>query len=107
MIPIKSPTEFNSAIQVQNDKVIVASFSAPWCGGCKTVAPHVAKLAEELKDTTFLKVNADDDGLEEFCDEIEVDGFPSFRIYKNGELVDDYTGSKPEKVEEFIRKYVN
>lgn len=49
----------------------------------------------------FIKVSAAD--LEEFCDDIEVEGFPSFRVYKEGKLVDEYTGSKYEKVEEFIR----
>lgn len=102
MIQIETVEQFNQA--VQQDKLMVVSFSAPWCGGCKVVAPSVAKLAEELKDTPFFKVSAED--LEEFCDEIEVDGFPSFRIYKNGEVLADYTGSKAEKVEEFIRKHV-
>jgi len=44
----------------------------------------------------FIKVSAAD--LEEFCDDIEVEGFPSFRVYKDGKLVDEYTGSKYEKV---------
>ncbi|GAB9467152.1 hypothetical protein Gpo141_00004509 [Globisporangium polare] len=102
MIQIETVEQFEQA--VKQDKLSVVSFSAPWCGGCKTVAPTVAKLAEELKDTPFFKVSAEE--LEEFCDEIEVDGFPSFRIYKNGQVLADYTGSKAEKVEEFIRKHV-
>lgn len=48
MIKIESSEQFHKI--VAEDKFTVASFSAPWCGGCKTVAPHVAKLAEELKD---------------------------------------------------------
>lgn len=35
---------------VAEDKFTVAAFFAPWCGGCKTAAPHVAKLAQELTD---------------------------------------------------------
>lgn len=103
MIKIESAEQFLDA--VKSDKVTVASFSAPWCGSCKMVAPKVAELAAELKDTPFVKVDAEE--LEEFCDEIEVDGFPSFRIYKNGEVVADYTGSKFEKIEEFIRAHAN
>lgn len=44
--------------------------------------------------------------LEEFCDDIEVEGFPSFRIYKDGKQGEEYTGSKWEKVEQFIRANV-
>lgn len=99
MIQIETPEQFNE--RVAEGKTTVACFSAPWCGGCKTVAPHVQKLSEELDSVQWIKVSAAD--LEEFCDDIEVEGFPSFRVYKEGKLVDEYCGSKPEKVEEFIR----
>lgn len=48
MIQIESPEQFNAA--VAEGKTTVACFSAPWCGGCKLVAPHVEKLSEELSD---------------------------------------------------------
>lgn len=36
--------------------------------------------------------------MEEFCEEVEVDSFPSFRVYKGGKILGDYVGSKAEKV---------
>lgn len=36
--------------------------------------------------------------MEEFCEEVDVDSFPSFRIYKAGKILGDYVGSKNEKV---------
>lgn len=49
---IQSSEQFHKI--VVDDKFTVASFFAPWCGGCKTAAPHVAKLAEELTDVVRL-----------------------------------------------------
>jgi thiol-disulfide isomerase/thioredoxin len=45
----------------------------------------------------FYKLNADEE-LEELVDELEVERFPTFRVYKNGEVVNEYTGSLVEKV---------
>lgn len=36
--------------------------------------------------------------MEEFCEEVEVDSYPSFRVYKAGKILGDYCGSKAEKV---------
>lgn len=48
MIQIESPEQFNE--RIAEGKTTVACFSAPWCGGCKMVAPKVEKLSEELAD---------------------------------------------------------
>ncbi|RLN14461.1 hypothetical protein BBJ28_00007001 [Nothophytophthora sp. Chile5] len=99
-IEITTPEEFNAAIGEK--KLTVVQFSAPWCGGCKMVAPKVKELMEkEFADVKFLKVSAEE--LEDFCEEIDVDSFPTFRVYKNGEVAADYVSSKFDKVEKFIR----
>uniref|UniRef100_A0AAV1T7N1 Thioredoxin n=1 Tax=Peronospora matthiolae TaxID=2874970 RepID=A0AAV1T7N1_9STRA len=99
-IAIQTPEEFHAAIGEK--QLTVVQFSAPWCGGCKMVAPKVTKLMEsEFSHVKFLKVSAEE--LEEFCEEIDVDSFPTFRVYKNGEVAASYVSSKFEKAEEFIR----
>ncbi|GMF43276.1 unnamed protein product [Phytophthora lilii] len=100
-IEIKTPEEFNAAIGEK--QLTVVQFSAPWCGGCKMVAPKVTKLMEsDFAGVKFLKVSAEE--LEDFCEEIDVDSFPTFRVYKNGEVAASYVSSKFEKVEAFIRE---
>ncbi|KAE9339344.1 hypothetical protein PR003_g11057 [Phytophthora rubi] len=68
--------------------------------------PKVNKLMEsEFSGVKFLKVSAEE--LEDFCEEIDVDSFPTFRVYKNGEVAASYVSSKFEKVEAFIRENAN
>ncbi|ETM52561.1 hypothetical protein L914_03855 [Phytophthora nicotianae] len=105
MIAISSAEDFHSAVAAATEKPLVACFSAPWCGGCKLVAPKVEKLAEELAETvSFAKVSAEE--LETLCEEVEVDSFPHFRVYKEGKIMGDYTSSKFDKVDAFIRGHV-
>ncbi|CAI5744475.1 unnamed protein product [Peronospora destructor] len=100
-IEIQTSEEFKAAIAEK--QLTVVQFSAPWCGGCKMVAPKVTKLMEsDFPDVKFLKVSAEE--LEDFCEEIDVDSFPTFRVYKDGEVVASYVSSKFEKVEQFIRE---
>jgi hypothetical protein len=51
-----------------------------------------------------LKLDAEE--LEALFEELEVDSFPHFRVYKNGELLGEYTGSKTDKIVEFVRANV-
>ncbi|RLN63703.1 hypothetical protein BBJ29_005660 [Phytophthora kernoviae] len=100
-IEIQTPEEFNTAIGEK--QLTVVQFSAPWCGGCKMVAPKVKELMEkDFSGVKFLKVSAEE--LEDFCEEIDVDSFPTFRVYKNGEVAASYVSSKFDKVETFIRE---
>ncbi|KAG3115971.1 hypothetical protein PI124_g7195 [Phytophthora idaei] len=105
MIAISTAEDFHSAVAAATEKPLVACFSAPWCGGCKLVAPKVEQLAEELAETvSFAKVSAEE--LETLCEEVEVDSFPHFRVYKEGKILGDYTSSKFDKVDAFIRGHV-
>ncbi|KAG7380603.1 hypothetical protein PHYPSEUDO_006997 [Phytophthora pseudosyringae] len=105
MIAISSAEDFHAAVAAATEKPLVACFSAPWCGGCKLVAPKVATLAEELEATvSFAKVGAEE--LETLCEEVEVDSFPHFRVYQAGKILGDYTSSKFDKVDAFIRGLV-
>ncbi|CAI5744469.1 unnamed protein product [Peronospora destructor] len=105
MIAISSAEDFHVAVAATTEKPLVVFFSAPWCGGCKMVAPKVATLAEELAaSATFVQVSAEE--LKTLCDEIEVDRFPHFRVYKESKIGGDYTSSKFDNVDAFIRELI-
>ncbi|CAI5729360.1 unnamed protein product [Peronospora effusa] len=102
-MPIEIHTSEDFYAAIAGKQVTVVQFSAPWCGGCKMVAPKVTKLMEsDFPHVKFLKVSAEE--LEDFCEELDVDSFPTFRVYKNGEVVASYVSSKFEKVEQFLRE---
>lgn len=81
--------------------VTVVDFWAPWCRNCKKVGPVVSKLATELTSVKFVKVNTVD--AEELSNDLKIEALPTFQFYKNGQLVGEFKGSDPAKLEEHIR----
>jgi thiol-disulfide isomerase/thioredoxin len=48
-------------IKVNGDQVVVIDFWATWCGPCKLIGPHFAKLEkdEKFSNVVFVKVDVD------------------------------------------------
>ncbi|OQR91736.1 thioredoxin [Thraustotheca clavata] len=103
VILIESEQQFNDLITQEN--VTVVMFSAPWCGNCKIVHPKLVKLSKELTDVTFAKLDTTE--FEDLAMELNVAALPTFKIYKEGKILHDYTGSKWEKIDELIRGAIN
>jgi len=61
---------------------VVADFYADWCGPCKMIAPFLKKIAEEIPDITFVKINVDEN--ENLAAEFSVMSIPTLIIFKNG-----------------------
>ena len=79
--------------EVKNsDKLVVLDFWATWCGPCKMIAPHIAKLAEEYAGK--IKVcKADVDQAGDVAQSFNVSSIPTVMIFKNGEITDSHVGA--------------
>ena len=60
-----------------------------------------AKVSKELPDVKFVKVNGDD--FEELVEKYEIAGFPTFALFKNGEMLDSKSGKMDEAT---LKKYI-
>uniref|UniRef100_A0A6M2DV45 Protein disulfide-isomerase n=1 Tax=Xenopsylla cheopis TaxID=163159 RepID=A0A6M2DV45_XENCH len=72
-------------------------FYAPWCGHCKRLKPEFAKAAETLQgDETPIALAKVDctEGGKETCGKFSVSGYPTLKIFRNGELSQDYNGPR-------------
>lgn len=71
---------------------IVVDFWADWCGPCKTIAPHLEKLEEELGDRVQVaKVNVDENP--DTPRRYAVRGIPTLMLFKDGELASQKVGA--------------
>ncbi|CAL1700698.1 unnamed protein product [Somion occarium] len=92
-----TPSNFDAV--VNPEPLILVEFFAPWCGHCKALAPHYEEAATALKDKNIklAKVNCVDEA--DLCQSNGIQGYPTLRVYRNGEHT-DYGG--PRKADGII-----
>lgn len=83
--------------------LILVDFFAEWCGPCKMTGPILETLSEEHKDILFYKVNVDENG--DLASAYSVFSIPTFIIFKDGQIVSQFSGAMgKEGFEEEIKK---
>lgn len=89
--------------------VTIVKFYAPWCGHCKRMAPTWDELAAKFAGNSVAKVAKVDCQLEEnkdLCNDQGVDGFPTIFLYKNGDKIEEYSGSRSlEDLHTYVSKH--
>ena len=82
--------EFDSVIK--SDQPTLVDFWAPWCGPCKAIGPVIEDLATEYEGkVTIAKMNVDDNPVTP--GKFGIRAIPTLIIFKDGEVVDQITGS--------------
>jgi thioredoxin 2 len=67
----------------RGDLPVVVDFWAPWCGPCRTMAPHFEEAARRLKhQVRFAKVNSDEEPT--LAGRFGIRGIPTLIAFKHG-----------------------
>merc|ERR1711939_477442 len=79
-------------------------FFAPWCGHCKALAPHYEEAATILKDEGITLAKVDCTAEAELCSANGVSGYPTLKVFRNGDVA-DYGGTrKTDGIVSYMRK---
>jgi len=83
---------------------VMVDFWASWCGPCTMLKPVIEKVAEEYGDKLVLaKVNVEEN--QKYAGQFGVMSIPAVKIFKNGEVADEFVGAQPEdSIKSFIDK---
>ena len=100
---LATKAEFDKALKDAGDKLVVVDFTATWCGPCQRIAPVFVKLAEEMPEVIFVKVDVDEN--EETSAACGISCMPTFQFYKGGEKVHEFSGASEEKIREALAQY--
>jgi len=71
----------------------LVEFFAPWCGHCKKLAPVYEHLAKELKGKANI-AKVDCTAQKDICAEFSVKGYPTIKLFHNGEEKEKFAGPR-------------
>ncbi|KAJ8000197.1 hypothetical protein DPEC_G00202340 [Dallia pectoralis] len=74
-------------------ETMLVKFYAPWCGHCKKLAPDFEAAATRLKGTVPL-AKVDCTVSTEICGRFGVTGYPTLKIFRNGQDSSPYDGPR-------------
>jgi len=86
----------NFANEIRRHDVALVKFYAPWCGHCKRIAPEFDTASAQLKrdDNPVALIKVDCTTETKTCQDHSVSGYPTLKIFKNGEVSADYNGPR-------------
>ncbi len=85
--------QFESEV-LHSDKLVFVDFWAQWCGPCKSIAPAIDELAEEMPEVKFVKVDIDKN--HEYASKYGVMSIPNMLLIRDGEIVNRQVGALPK-----------
>ena len=102
------------AAVLQNPGYTFVKFYAPWCGHCREMQHDWEDVAEHFKENPLPGVSltvaevdctAGMDGSMSICMQESIHGYPTVRLYKDGDLVEEYQFARTfDRMKTFIEE---
>lgn len=92
---------------LNNEQEVLVKFYAPWCGHCKTLAPHYDEAAKRLaSNPNILLVKVD--STENEVAGVDIQGFPTLKFWgkdKNAAPIDYNGGRDAEGIIQWLKEH--
>lgn len=106
-MPVVKVDSEASYTQHVKEGLVLVDFYATWCGPCRQIAPAVEDLSakQEYSKVKFLKVDVDE--LPEVAEKEEVTSMPTFKLFKDGKVVEVTVGANAQRIEEMLKRNIS
>lgn len=100
-----SDDEFESKV-LQADGPVLVDYWAEWCGPCKSIAPALDEISNEMGGkVTVAKLNIDDNPMTP--SKYGVRGIPTLMLFKDGQVVGTKVGAAPKSaLQDWLNQHV-
>lgn len=87
---------------VMYEGVTILEGTTTWCPQCKAIQPFVDQMMKKYPDARFYKYDVDQ--ADDIAQELGARTVPSFNVFKDGDIVDGFSGNKPTELEKAIKE---
>uniref|UniRef100_A0A2P2LZJ8 Thioredoxin H-type-like n=1 Tax=Rhizophora mucronata TaxID=61149 RepID=A0A2P2LZJ8_RHIMU len=95
LITTKESWEQKLSEASRDGQIVLANFSATWCGPCRMIAPFYNELSEKYLSLMFLLIDVDE--LTDLSTSWDIKATPTFFFLRDGQQLDKLVGAnKPE-----------
>ena len=78
------------------DGIVLVDFLAEWCGPCKMMGPILEELAKEFESQNIKIAKCNVDENNSLAQKYEIMSIPAFKVFKNGNVIDEWVGAQPK-----------
>ncbi|MFH1451713.1 MAG: thioredoxin [archaeon] len=98
---------FNKEVIEKSKEIpVLVDFWAGWCGPCQILKPVLEKIAKDY-DGKFILAKAETDQNQNVASQFNIMSIPSVKLFKNGQVVAEFVGARPEAdVKEWLDEYL-